>query len=230
MATYSTPIPGVAQYGQAALAAKTAYQNALARINQQRQSLLRQKGFLGDIDPTTGVAKNVRTDPGNQYGEFQLLNRSQAGRDQAAVESGVARGLGTGGGLAAQLRNRERFSFGQEDAALGESLVSGLAGLQDQQTQAAFERDSALREAELEAARMAIQNQDFNQADFSGLDYADYGQNPSAPAPAPSTKTRAVAKMKPTATKYYTFYKDVIGKLKPGQTIHFTPGKGYYAA
>lgn len=33
MATYSTPIPGVPQYGQAALAAKTAYQNALVRIN-----------------------------------------------------------------------------------------------------------------------------------------------------------------------------------------------------
>jgi hypothetical protein len=187
MATYSTPIPGVPQYGQAALAAKTAYQNALARLNQRRGSLLRQSGFAGDIDSESGVVKNVRVDGSSIYGGFQQLNRNQAQRDEAARFQGVERGLGAGGGLAAQFRNQERFEFGREDADFATQLTQSLAGLQDEQTQAAYGRDRALYEAELEAARMAIQNGDFNQADFSGLEFAPVpGGVPAAAAPTSS--------------------------------------------
>ena len=44
---------------QASLAAKTAYQNALTRINQQRQSTLRGAGYAADINPESGVVGNL---------------------------------------------------------------------------------------------------------------------------------------------------------------------------
>ncbi len=40
---------------------------------------------------------------------------------------------------------------------------------------AAYGRDSALYQAELDAARLAIQNADYGQADYSGLEYPVYG-------------------------------------------------------
>lgn len=178
MAPYSTPVPGVPQYGQAALAAKTAYQNTLARINQRRQGLLRSSGFAGDIDGETGVLTNMRVDGSSRYGALQQLNRSQAMRDEAVRGAGIERGLGAGGGLAAQIRNQERFDFGQEDANLAQSLLEGLSGIQDEQNQATYARDAALYQAELEAARYAIQNEAFNPADFSGLEYPAPGTDP----------------------------------------------------
>jgi hypothetical protein len=190
MSTYSTPIPGVPQYGQAALAAKTAYQNALTRLNQRRGSLLRGAGFAGDIDSETGVVKNMRVDGSSVYGGLQQLNRSQAMRDEQAEWSGIERGLGAGGGLAAQQRNQTRFDFGREDADFAQALTESLAGMQDEQNQAAYQRDATLYQAQLEAARMAIQNGDFNQADFSGIDPVAAVTNAQpggrAPAPAPA--------------------------------------------
>jgi hypothetical protein len=175
MATYDSAIPGGSQIGQAALAAKTAYQQALARINQKRGSALRQYGFQGDIDPTSGVLRNTRVDPNNQYGAFQMANRSQASRDEQTRNAALERGLGSGGGLAAQLRERGRFDFGREDAEIGTGLIEGLAGYQDEQNQAGYARDSALYQAELEAARFGIQNEDWSPTDYSGLDIPEYG-------------------------------------------------------
>lgn len=190
MSTYSTPIPGVPQYGQAALAAKTAYQNTLARINSRRQSVLRQSGFAGDIDGTTGTVKNMRVDGSNPYGALQMLNRSQAMRDEQARWAGIERGLGAGGGLAAQLRNQERFEFGREDSDFAQSLLDSLSGLQDEQTQAAFDRDQSLYQAELEAARFAIQNGDFNPANLSPQQAAAVEAAVGAKAPT-SSKAKA---------------------------------------
>ncbi|MCZ2109505.1 MAG: hypothetical protein LC118_08050 [Dehalococcoidia bacterium] len=181
MSTYATPIPGVAQYGQAALAAKTAYQQALARLNQKRQGTLRQFGYTGDIDPETGVVKNVKTDAYNPYGQFQQNRRQHAQGLDAARWSAQERGLGTGGGLAAQMENDLRYGYGAQDAQMGQDLVGTLADYQDAQTGAAQQRDSALYQAELDAARLAIQNEDFNPADYSGLDYPDYGSQGDNP-------------------------------------------------
>ncbi len=180
MATYSTPIPGVPQYGQAALAAKTAYGNTLTRLNQQRSSLLRKSGFAGDINAESGVVTNMRVDGSSRYGGLQQLNRSQAMRDDQARWSGIERGLGAGGGLAAQMRNQSRFDFGREDADFAQGLLESLSGFQDEQNSAAYSRDAAMYQAELEAARLAIQQQQFNQANFRD---PDPGPAPSAAAP-----------------------------------------------
>ncbi len=188
MATYDTPIPGVPQYGQAALAAKTAYGNALARINQRRGSLLRSSGFAADINSDSGVVANMRVDGSNKYGQLQQLNRDQASRDEMTRWSGIERGLGAGGGLAAQMRSQGRYEFGREDSDFAQRLTESLSGLQDEQTSAAYSRDRALYEAELEAARMAIQGGDFNPADFSGIDIG--GEDPAiASNSASSSKT-----------------------------------------
>src|SRR3990172_1239383 len=109
MSTYATPIPGAYGYGQTALAAQRAYGNALARLNQRRTSTLQTAGYRADINPETGVAQNLRTDPFNQYGQFQTLNRSQAERAAQARMAGGNRGPGTGGGHEGQHRKEAQL-------------------------------------------------------------------------------------------------------------------------
>jgi hypothetical protein len=162
----TTAIPGAAGYAQKALFAKTAYQNALARINHQRSGALRDWGYAGEFDEATGVTKNLRVDGANNYGFLQQANRSQAMRAEDAVGKSVERGLGRGG-LAAQMQSDLRYDFGQEDSKLANALIERLLGLQDEQTQSKFEMDRALYEAELEAAREAMMQRLFNQANYS---------------------------------------------------------------
>lgn len=48
------------------------------------------------------------------------------------------------------------------------------------------------------------------------------------PATAPQKPAGTTVKVKSTPTKYFTYRKDVV--LPHGQSLHFTKGKGYYAA
>jgi hypothetical protein len=169
---YTTPIPGAVGYESATLAAKTAYQNALTRLNQQRGDTLRQFGYAGDINPDTGVVGNIRVDPNLPYGEYQQERQSHADAYEQARQSAQDRGIGRGG-LAARGVTRLRQGFGAEDAALGQNLSGAISGYQDQQNQAAYQRDAALSEAQLQATRDAIQQQMFNQANLDGLDTPD---------------------------------------------------------
>lgn len=166
---YTTPIPGATGYESATLAAKTAYQNALTRLNQQRGDTLRQFGYAGDIDPNTGVVGNVRVDANLPYGQYQQSRQQHADQYQQAREASQDRGLGHGG-LAAHAITRLRSGFGADDASIGQGLSGALSGFQDQQNQSAYSRDSALAEAQLQATRDAIQQQMFNQANLDGLD------------------------------------------------------------
>src|SRR4051812_25414513 len=90
---YDAPVPGAVGQMNVALLGKTAYNNTLARINRQRGSTLQQYGYLGDVDPTTGVMTHVRVDPNNQYGDFQSMLRNQAGLSQQAEFAAQDRGL-----------------------------------------------------------------------------------------------------------------------------------------
>lgn len=49
-----------------------------------------------------------------------------------------------------------------------------------------------------------------------------------SPTPAPTIKSTVTSTIKPSVTRYYTYKRDV--PLGPGQTVHFTSGRGYYAA
>lgn len=176
MAAYETNIPGGSVYAGAALLAKTAYQKALARINQQRGTTIRNAGFKADIDPTTGMVKGLGVDQTNMYGDFQQLNRQQAQQDESVRWGAQERGLGTGGGLAAQMRNNVRYGFGAQDAKLGTDLQGALTGYSDQQVQYGQQRDAALYEAELAAAREAQQNEQWSPTDYTGMETPEYGQ------------------------------------------------------
>lgn len=201
MSAYASAVPGTDQVLQANTLAKRAYEQSLAQINYGRQSLLRQKGFTGTIDPTSGEVGGVKTDAYNPYGEFQMLNRSQAQRGDQAAYGAQERGLGTGGGLAAQNQNEARFAFGQEDAQLGTSLAEGLAGFSGQQQGAHQEYNSSLWRLQQAASQSAIQNKQWNPADYTDIQYPEYGDD--NPPPGVPTVTGGVPG-KPRAGKMPT--------------------------
>lgn len=198
MSTYD--IPGASVYGQAVELAKKRYQTRLADINKQRQETLRRSGFLADIDEETGLTTNLRTDPYNQYGGFQMLNRAQALRHDELLGQNVQRGLSSRGGLGAQALGDLRFEFGREDADFGAGVTEALGGLTRQQQEEKYAYDSALYEAQLAAAQSAIEASDYG---YGGGDYGyeDYGYGggeeapgPTQPAVRPGIRTRTTTK------------------------------------
>ncbi len=209
MSAYETNIPGSSVYAGAALLAKTAYQKSLARLNQQRGQTIRQAGFKADIDPETGMVKGLGVDQTNMYGDFQQLNRQQAMQDESAMWGAQERGLGTGGGLAAQLRNRTRYGFGAQDAAFGTALQGALSGYTDQQVQAGQERDAALYQAQLAATREAQQNEMWSPTDYSDVDTPAYG--PGIAAVTPPAK-KPVLGVNYGKNSFYTPVKPVVKK------------------
>jgi hypothetical protein len=147
-----------------ALLGKTAYNNTLARINRQRGSTLQQYGYLGDVDPTTGVLANVRVDPNNRFGDFQSLLRSHADQAQQAEFNSQERGLH--GGMANKAQSDLKYGFGQDSAHLGQNFANQFTDYQDQQSQAKYDYDKALYEQQLQDAQNAIANGDFNPANY----------------------------------------------------------------
>jgi hypothetical protein len=172
----------VGSYGQAAALADTAYKNALAKIASNRSSLLRSYGY------TQGAGGALSVDPNNPYGKFQQMLGSQSTATHHAEDLHRAAGFTSGYGNAAfdQLRQAQ----GAEAADLGTGLTGALSDLKDQEQQAAFSRDSALYDAEQQAAQQAIQNQEFNPANVSGID-VPYGQDTSLPSPATASASQA---------------------------------------
>lgn len=198
-APYDAPVPGAVGQMNLALLGKTAYNNALARINRQRGQTLQQYGYLGDVNKDTGVLTNIRVDPHNQYGDFQQMLRNQAGLAQQAEWANQDRGLH--GGLANKALSELRYGFGAQSAQLGRNFSNQFTDLQDQQTQARLEYDRALYEQQLEDARAAIAAGAFNPADYgddsgggtgSDVDY-DGGSSASYPDPYAAGAAAAIA-------------------------------------
>ena len=168
--TYDTNIPGAfgaGGYADLASAANLAYKNALARINQQRQATYRQYGYLADVDPTTGVTRHLRVDPYNPYGELQTMLRDTANNFEQSRFENEDRGIF--GGLANKAYTQDKYDAGKASADLGTSLQNIIGQLQDQQNQAAYERDMALANAELGAAESSIGSGSFNPGNYSGI-------------------------------------------------------------
>lgn len=142
--------------------ANNAYNNALARLNAQRMGTLRQAGYLGDVDPTTGLVKNVRVDAGNSFGDLQQLLHNQALEDENADYSAEDRGLV--GGLANQGEAELHYGHQAQSSNLVNSLMANLAGYDDQQQQAKETLDQALFDLTHQAAQTAISNSEYNPA------------------------------------------------------------------
>lgn len=164
-------IPGASVYAQAVNLAKQRYQTRLADLNKQRQSTMRTAGFQADIDPETGLIKNMRTDPYNQYGQYQQLNRAQALQGIEVEGQNISRGLGARrGGLGAQSMADARYGWGQQDAAFGANLADMLAGFDRTQAEEKYGYDQALWQAQQLAAQSAIAAGDYGAPD-DGYDY-----------------------------------------------------------
>lgn len=149
-------IPNMGIYRQYQTEAKLAYDQALARIKQQRGTLMQQYGFTADVNDKSGTFENVRLDPYNQFGQVRtMLNRQALSLDDVRNQ---AIGRHITGGLARQGERGLRYLHGAESQALGSQFSQGmyeLLGLQ-QDAEARYRR--ALLDAELEALRNAIAN------------------------------------------------------------------------
>lgn len=152
----TTKIPGGSQYARAALLANQQYKQRLSDLNRQRQQTMISSGYTGNIDPTTGLLKDFRVDPTSKYGGYQLLNRGQYQQGQEVTAQNIDRGLGTGGGLAAQNLGNARFEWGRQDADFARGIQDQFSAFDRTQMDYMFDRDQALYNAELQAAQSAI--------------------------------------------------------------------------
>lgn len=152
------PPGAAAAIAQELALAKQAYDTALAKITNQRQTLGRNAGFTFDVNADTGMTENLRVDPHAIYGTFQLLNRQQAQNIENARATAIERGLGAGGGLGKQLQSEAHFQAGQQDAQFSSQLTDQFAGLATDQQQAKQAYDAAKYQAELDKIRMALAN------------------------------------------------------------------------
>jgi hypothetical protein len=211
---YDTNIPGAFGangYADQSLAANTAYKNTLARINQKRLATLRGAGYVGDIDPSSGVLSNLRVDGTNAYGGLQQMLRSQAGDFRTAQDDAEARGLH--GGLAHKADSELKYQHGGQAMTFGQGLTDALGGFQDEQNQAAYSRDGSLAQAEQAAAEAAIQGQQFNPGDYSTLQYPGYGTDPGANPPPTVVTPKALQVAQKVAAQRKAAADKVVAKI-----------------
>lgn len=156
---YAPPDGSVAAAEQYAMAEK-AYQQALARFNQQRKGLLAQNGYAGDINAKTGMVGNVRVDPNSLYGNLQEMLHGQALEDQNATFGAQDRNLI--GGLANQAASELAYEHHGQTTSLANTLLDNLSNINSQQVDAKSALDQALWQMQQAAAGNAIAAGNFN--------------------------------------------------------------------
>lgn len=171
---YATPVPDAHILGELNAASKRAYDNALAKIGRSRGDLLREYGYEGDVG-NDGTISNLRVSANNPFGLYQQMLRSQALESDSADEGQANRGFSRGSGLIQNLMGQLEFGHQAAGAKLGEDLGRGIADLLEAQRSAKVDYDNDLPQNELTATRSAIDNQQFNPADYSGIPNVAYG-------------------------------------------------------
>lgn len=182
---YAPPEESIAAAEQYALAER-AYQQALARFNQQRQGLLSQNGYIGDINPATGMVGNVRVDTNSLYGNLQEMLHGQALEDQNAIFGAQDRNLV--GGLANQAASELAYEHHGQTTALANTLLDNLSNIDAQQLDAKTALDEALWQLQHSAVAGAIGSGSFNPAQAIA-DAAAGGHLKDAPTFTPSART-----------------------------------------
>lgn len=182
------PIPGSAQVGMTYNAAKAAYQRALQGLNKNRLDLAQQWGYQGDLDPETGSFSNLRVDQHNQYGGYQLARRGHAQQYDQLRNAVAERRIGRKG-LAAQDLSDLRFDWGNEDQASARSILNSLSGFDSQQQEAYQGFQNTYHQALLDAARQAIEDARYNEAEYDdGGDADDDVRSPAGAKKKSATK------------------------------------------
>lgn len=176
-------IPGASVMGQQVAAGLAEYKKALARLNQNRTGTLTQYGYAGEIDPETGVLKNMRVDSSNPFGVYQGMRRNNAFQYSDLRDQRMERGLGAKG-LGAQGMDRARYEWGAADTAMAQALTGTLSGFDQQQQGAWQDYQNLLWQMQLEAARAAADEGDYGY----NPDYGDYPEDgPGGPGEDPVT-------------------------------------------
>lgn len=176
MSTYQTPIPGLAGYAGAAELANQAYNNAMARYNQQRSDTLLKYGYTQDANGKLSV------DPNNQFGSYQQMLRGEAQQNESLGRAQAASGWGTGSGYLGAQRANVQYGQGLEQTNLGHALTSDLTGISQGEQDAAYQKNAALYQAQETATQNAINQNLFNPA------------NPPADTTQPVDQAAAAAK------------------------------------
>ena len=168
-------IPGASIYGQQYAQANQAYQQALAKIRNQRSALLRQYGYQTGPDGQLRVADNPS-------GLHQQMLASHASDLNALEDASNASGFQMGAANRA-LHDTRTQQQGQEGQQL-EDLSGQLSDLTGQEADAGSQFNDTLYQAQLDAARQSIDNGDFTPADFHDPGLYD-PMSPVAPPHAP---------------------------------------------
>lgn len=158
MSTYSTPIPGLAGYAGAAELANKAYNNAMARYQQQRSDTLLKYGYKQD------ASGGLSVDANNEYGGYQQMLRNESGQTHGVERAQAASGWGTDSGYLGAQRENLSYAQGAEQGQLGQELAGNLSGINQGEQQAAFDKNAALYQAEETATQNALAQQQFNPA------------------------------------------------------------------
>lgn len=170
-------IPGASVIAQGAAQGLAEYKRALARLNQNRLGTLTESGYTGEIDPETGVLKNMRVDSSNPYGTYQKMRYGNARDSDALRDASMERGIGSKG-LGAQSRAAARFAWGAADTAMAQGLSRTLSGFDEQQQGAWQQYQNLLWQLEMEAMRAAAESGDYGGWDGGGEGEADVFGDP----------------------------------------------------
>ena len=158
MSTYQSPVPGLAGYAGAAELANQAYNNAMSRYNQQRSDTLLKYGYKQD------ASGGLSVDANNEYGGYQQMLRNEAGQTQGVERAQAASGWGSGSGYLGAQRENLSYAQGAEQGQLGQELTGTLTGISQGEQDAAFNKNSALYQAQETATQNAITQNQFNPA------------------------------------------------------------------
>ena len=208
MSTYSTEAPGALGSAQADLLAKRAYDSAMNRYQLQRGNTLSKYGYTRDAGGNIGV------DPNNEYGQYQTTLKGEAGQNEALQRRQAASGWDSGSGYLGAQQDELQHAQGAEQANLGKAATAELTSVDQGEQDAAFTRDQALYQNQLDAANAAANANQFNPADYTGIDQPGYGEIPNPQPAAPKkASTKAVPK-KVTAAAHTAAKKQLIKKVR----------------
>lgn len=152
---YDSPVPNQPAWMQAQALAKKAYDQAKARLESQRTSVLNAAGY------TSGRGgKGLMVDPKNAVGGIQMMLRGQGQEDAQMSNQFADRGIQ--GGLQHAGVTQLHLQHGSESAQFANQLQQTLGGIQSNIQDAGNQWASAQWQAQQEAAASAIANNEFN--------------------------------------------------------------------
>lgn len=161
--------PYLGEYDAFAATAKTAYQQALAKIATQRTGF--QTGY--------GLGPDGKPLANQPYGQYQQMLGSMAGDAEAQDAMGRARGLG--GGISRQAQEAVSRRNRQTTYDFGQNYQAGLTSFADAETGATQGYNNSLMEKMTEITQRAIQDRMFMPADYSGIGPEPYGDTSPMP-------------------------------------------------